>query len=327
MTKLSQKSIEYKVLTNIKENNLIFPGEKIVVAVSGGPDSVCLFNILLKLRNQENFDLLVCHFNHRLRGKESDRDQAFVQRICADNSIECILGRANGVNSYKNEEEAREARYDFFEKILEKGTGDKVVTAHTADDSAETFLLRLIRGTGISGLRSIPFQRKKIIRPLLTVSRVEIEDYIKKEGLECVIDKTNKDIRFSRNYIRLKVLPLLKLLNPNIIPTLLNSARLFEEDYQFIDETARESYKGIVESDNDTIVLSRKKWLFLSPTLRRLTLRYAINKKVGLLDITQQQLKEVCNVIEKGIGNKHKILPHSLRVALESDKIVISVKK
>lgn len=327
MQKYSQKSIEYAVLQNIKDNYLISVGQKVVVAVSGGADSVVLLDILYKISKDEGFAVSVCHFNHRLRGKESDLDEAFVKSLCAKYSIECAVGRADAVNAFKNEEEARGARYDFFKKVLKEGGGDRVATAHTADDSAETFLLRLIRGTGISGLRSIAFRRENFIRPLLSVPRSQIEKYLKEEGLVHITDKTNSDLKYSRNFIRHKVLPLLQELNPSIVMTLFNSAKNIEDDFELLGSLVEESYRDILEVDSETSVLSRKKWLCLSPVLRRLTVRHAIDMKVGLIDITQKQLRDVCDMIEGNAPNKYKTLPHSLRVTTQSDKIILSVKK
>lgn len=324
MPRIQQRSLKYKVQRTIKENNLISPGEKIVVAVSGGADSICLLNVLLELRNKLGFELSACHYNHKLRAKEGDRDAEFVKKNCSDNSIEFIYGEAPKTNSYKNEEQAREARYRFFEKILNQGRGDKIATAHTANDSAETFLLRLVRGSGLNGLRSIPLQRKNFIRPLLSLSRDEIESYLKDKNLSHTIDNTNFDTKYSRNFIRHKIIPLLLTLNPKLISVLMKTSNLIEEDYELINEIAETNYKEIMISEKGEIILDHKKWLSLPLSLKRLVLRFAINRKNELTDITQKQISEVCHLLENNIGNKHKVLPHSLRVTLKSGKIIIS---
>lgn len=326
MQKYSQKSIEYLVLKNIKDNNLISAGQKVFVAVSGGADSVALLNILLKISDEVGFSVSVCHYNHRLRGGESDSDARFVRDLCEKHSIEYIIGRAESAGLFNNEEEARRARYDFFDSVLKSGGGDRIATAHTANDSAETFLLRLIRGTGIPGLRSISFRRENFIRPLLSITRSQVEAYIKQNELEFVTDKTNFDIKFSRNFVRLKILPLLQKINPNIILTLFNSARVIEEDFEYLNQLADQAYKDILIANSETLVLSRTKWLALSPTLKRLSLRRAIEIKVGLIDITQGHLNDISKILEESSENKYKILPHSLRVAVSSDRIELSVK-
>ena len=327
MQKYSQKSIEYLVLKNIKENGLIFSGQKVIVAVSGGADSVTLLDVLRKISSSEGFSIEVCHYNHRLRGKESDADENFVKKLCDRYSIKCTVGRAKLANLFKNEEEARQARYDFFKKVLKSSGGVRIATAHSANDSAETFLLRIIRGTGVSGLRSISFRRENFIRPLLSITRNQIEKYVESEKLEYVTDATNDDVKYSRNFVRHKIIPLCEEINPNIILTLYNSSRIMEEDLECLNLLVDEAYKNILMEEEKELVLSRSKWLELSPALRRLCLRRAIDAKVGLIDITQTHLKDICKIAEGKAGNKCKILPHSLRVSISSDRIELSVKK
>ena len=326
--KFSQKSLPYKVFKTIGKNKLIAPGEKIVVAVSGGADSVCLFDVLFKLKNRLNIDLAVCHYNHRLRGEDSYNDFAFVKKIAKDYGTDFFGGEAKRDNLFKNEEEARFARYQFFEKILREGRGDKMAVAHNLNDQIETFFLRLLRGTGLSGLKSIPYRREKFIRPLLDISRIEIEDYLQKEGLSFRVDQTNFDLSFTRNYFRHKVIPMLQKINPNLEETLAGTIASLNEDDELIEKLSEEAFKNILESEEkNKIILSRKKWLLLPSALRSGTIRYAISQLSSLLDITAKQLEEVKNILEKGEGKKFRPLPHSLRVHLVSGKIVVLVEK
>lgn len=329
MTKFSQKSLPYKVLKYIRKNSLIESGDTIIVALSGGPDSVCLFDLLLKLRDELNIKLFACHYDHRMRGEESYNDAVFVETLCKERGVKCIIGRAEGENLYKNEEEAREGRYTFFKKILKEGRGEaKIAIAHNLNDQAETLLLRLTRGTGLFGLKGIPSRRENFIRPLLSSTKKEIEDYLRKENLKCRIDSTNKEIRFDRNYLRIKVIPLFEKLNPNFIETLGGMIELLEDDYRLLDDLSEKSYKKIlVKETKDEIVIDQKKWLRLPSSLQRLTLRSTISKISTLVDITQKQLLEVYNVAQKGEGKKYKLLPHSLRVELLSGKIIVSRNK
>lgn len=326
MKKLSQKSVPYKILQNIEENNLINSGDTVIVALSGGPDSVCLFDLLFKLKEKLGIKLLACHYNHRLRGEDSYNDEEFVRKICAERGAECIVGSAAGKNLYKNEESARVARYAFFEKILGERRGAKIAIAHNKNDLAETLLMRLFRGSGILGLKSIPSVRENFIRPLLPISRFEIENYLKHEKLPFRLDKTNKNLNITRNFLRLKVLPLLiKRINPNLIDTLYNTAKLMEDDYNFLDQSASKSYqKVMIKEDKKTVLLDRKKWLLLPYSMQRMVIRKAIEGSVGLNDITNKQIFEVCEVMAKGVGKKYKLLPHSLRIELTSGKISIT---
>ena len=325
MEKISQKSVVFKVLKNIKENKLISSGDTVIVALSGGPDSMCLFNVLYKLKDHLQINLMACHYNHRLRGEESYNDEKFVKKICGERGTESIFGSADKENQFKNEEEAREARYAFFEKILGERRGAKIAIAHNSNDLAETFLMRLFRGTGLKGLSAIPSVRKNFIRPLLPVSRNEIELYLKDEMIPFRIDKTNNDPKITRNFIRLKILPLLvEYVNPNIVETLFNSAKILEEDHAFILLAAEKKYdKLVIEEKSGQAILDRKKWMTLHPSLQRMVLRIALEKKKSLREITNKQISEVVEMIKKGEGKKYKPLPHSLRIELLSGNIII----
>lgn len=322
--KLSQTSLLYKVLQSIKENQLISAGDKVVVAVSGGADSVCLFEVLSKLKNELNIELSVCHFDHKLRGKESRADFEFVQKLAIERGVDFVGGEAKSDNLFGNEEDARNARYDFFEKILKEGRGSKIAIAHNKNDFIETFFLRLLRGSGMRGLKSIPSWREKFIRPLLAISRKEIEQYLKQENIVFQTDKTNEKTDYTRNFVRLKVMPLLLKINPNLAETLSGNIASLEEDYDLLDGLTEQSFAEILIFENKKeITLSHKKWLLLHSALRTGTIRLSISKISTLEDITFIQINDVVKMLQKGEGKKFKPLPHSLRVELLSGKIVI----
>ena len=326
MSKPSQKSLPYKVLQNILKNKLILPHETVVVAVSGGADSVCLFSILFGLKEKLSIELKVCHYNHRLRGRASYNDSEFVKKLAEKFNTAFIYGEASEEKLYKSEDSAREARYGFFEKIFNKeGRGVKIALAHNANDLAETMLLRLVRGTGLFGLKSIPLRRKNFIRPLLPFSRKEIEGYLESNDIKYQTDKTNFDTRVTRNFIRLKVVPLLVKINPAFIEITSKTVNIIEDDYDFLSLSAQNTFDKIKLSENDTkIILSQKEWVKLHPSIQRLVLRQAIDKIDNLSDITQTQIDEVCQVLSRGEGNKYKALPRSLRVELRSGTIIVS---
>lgn len=318
-----QKTIEYKVLKAIKKHNLVKKGDKVVVAVSGGADSVCSFFVFYDLRERLGVNLSICHYNHNTREGESDRDEEFVRDLA--NKLKIQFFHEKSKMCLKSEEEAREARYRFFEKTLEESGGDRLVTAHTADDVAETFLFRLIRGTGLLGLTSIPPSRGKIIRPLLTVTRGEIIDYLNYKQIDCVVDRTNFETSFRRNYLRLKVFPLLKEINPSIIKTLSNTASMLERDASFIRDEAKRSFnKILISMDPNRIVISREEWIVLPSSLKYAVIRLTIERLSSLVNISMKQINEIYEIIEKGEGKKFKDIPHSLRVSLVSGKIILS---
>jgi tRNA(Ile)-lysidine synthase len=325
--KISQKSLLYRASKNIKQSGQIKAGDFIVLALSGGTDSVCLFDILFKLKDEIGFRFAACHYNHKLRGKASDADEKFVKKLCIEREVECSVGRAAEENLYKNEEEARNARYDFFENFLKMNRGAKVATAHNADDLAETLVLRLVRGTGLSGLCGIPSQTKKIIRPLLPFSRKEIEEYIFENKLEHQYDVSNKDVRYTRNYVRHQILPLLKKINPNLIETLYSESVAIGQDYDLLQALTEETFQKIADLKDNSVNIDRKKWLLLHPALKQSVIRFGIEKVSSLEDVTQKQILEVCEIIQNGEGKKFKLLPHSLHLSIQSGKMVIQELK
>lgn len=327
MNHFSQKSLLGKVYKTILDNDLITDGDRVVVALSGGADSVTLLYALLELKTKLNIQVSVCHFNHRLRGQESDTDEKFVADLCQKLNIECTVGRAGKSGEYKSEDSARQARYAFFEKILQEGRGDKLAIAHNLNDQAETVLMRLIRGTGIRGLKSIPYRRKFFIRPLLDISRSEIEAHIADNQLAFVTDQTNFSPKYLRNDVRNDLLPSLTRLNPNILNTLANISKNVSVDYDLIEELAKTETKKLTISENEhEIILDYCGWKALHPALQSMVLRQGLASLESLDDITSIQLDEAASMLKKGFGRKHKVLPHSLRIELIGGKIILSKK-
>lgn len=324
MQKFPQKSLEYKVYRTIEENELIQAGDHIVVALSGGPDSVCLLKILLKLKEKLSVSVSACHFNHKMRGEESNLDEKFVKKICEEWGIDCVFGSAPPNVKIKSEEEARNLRYNFFENILQNRRGVKLAIGHNSDDLFETFLLALIRGSGLRGLRSIPLERKNLVRPLLYTSRNEIIEYLKTNKIKYIFDSSNANLQFARNFVRNKITPLLLELNPNLLETISNNIEAIGKDYDYIEKAVENAYFSVKIQENQSIIeLSQKDWALLHPALRMGVLRFAIEKISDLKDITQKHMAEVENILLKKEGKKFKILPHSLRIDLLSGKIII----
>ena len=188
------------------------PGYTVICALSGGADSVALLYGLYLLRDRLGIRLEAAHFNHCLRGEESQRDEAFARQLCEKLEIPLAVSRAQIVPGEKGlENAAREARYAFLRSLP-----GKIATAHTADDNAETVLMRMVRGTGLKGLGGIPPVNGSVIRPMLTVTRLDVEDFLKEHGLPHVEDSSNAGDDFLRNRLRHHVLPLLHQENPKI---------------------------------------------------------------------------------------------------------------
>lgn len=200
---------------------MVQKGDNVIVALSGGADSVALLHFMAAIAPQHGFALEAAHLNHGLRGKEADRDEAFVVELCKNRGIKLHRHRVNMADMQKprglgTEAWARKLRYAFFE-VLVRQTGGKIALAHTLSDNAETVLFRLARGTGPRGLAGIPPVRGAYIRPFINISRAQIEVYCKKHGLHFVQDSTNQNLAYARNRIRLQVLPALELAHPGAL--------------------------------------------------------------------------------------------------------------
>lgn len=198
-----------RIRSDDREPKIFRPGASVLIAVSGGPDSVALFHIFLSLREKLGLRLGVAHMNYRLRGEDSEADERLVRSYCRTHGIPCFVSHPHRSKN-PSEEELRDLRYRFFERIATREGFDAVVTAHTLDDQAETLLIRLLRGTGPEGLTGIPKRRDRIVRPLLDVTKEELLTLLREESLPFRNDKSNFDTTILRNRIRHELLPLLE---------------------------------------------------------------------------------------------------------------------
>ena len=241
---LSGGGIERRVRDYMKNQKMLPPkGGGILCAVSGGADSMCLLSLLRSILPPLEIRLAAAHFNHNLRGNESLRDEIFVRSFCAANSIELFTGGGDiaalaSANGLGIEEAAREARYAFLSDTAKKNGFDYIATAHNADDNLETIIFNLARGTGLRGLSGIPPVRDNIVRPLLSVSRDDIEAYVLENEIAYVTDSSNLSDEYSRNRIRHTVIPLLKEINHAAVDNAFRASRLLRGDDDFIQSLA-----------------------------------------------------------------------------------------
>ena len=232
------KNLIKKIQNNASLNGLWERDSKIVVGVSGGPDSACLLDILAEIKEKSEMEIHIAHVNYGLRGKDSDRDEKIVEKLAEKHQLGLSVLKVEKLHKKEvTEEYLRKIRYDFFEKVRGELDYDLISVAHNSDDQVETFLLHLIRGAGIQGLSGMKYKNKNIIRPLLEVSRKEITEYLKKNDLDYRIDKTNRTDIFFRNKVRNKLIPYIENnFNPNIKKTILDTTLNISEDMSLISE-------------------------------------------------------------------------------------------
>jgi len=247
-----------KVIEFIEKNSMISKGNTVLAAVSGGADSVCMLHILLELSKEHNFTVCAAHFNHMLRGEEADRDEAFVRELCTSLGVPFYAGRGDVAAFAKEqgkstEESARIMRYNFLHKTAAETGAAKIATAHNADDNAETVILNLARGTGLAGLRGIPPVRDNIIRPILCLTREDVENYLALNSINYVTDSSNLEDVYSRNKLRHRVMPVLQELNPRFAESIMRTGDIIRQDEDYL---SAESDRIIAENAKDNRISS-----------------------------------------------------------------------
>lgn len=260
--------------------------ETVVVAVSGGPDSVVLLHLLFRLREDFGLRLHVAHLNHMLRGEHGARDARFVADLAQRLDLPCTCEERD-VRTYQRasansslEDAARQVRYQFLNETADRAGAKRIALGHMADDQAETVLLHLVRGTGLSGLRGMLPVRGRIIRPLLTVRREEIEEFLQNEGIAHCADETNESRQFARNKIRADVIPLLQReFNPKVVDSIVRTAQVVRSAEEWVQIELDRHFDGLIVDRDDTGLSFSADTLMNAPTmLRRLAIRRAIRE-------------------------------------------------
>ncbi|HLD40762.1 MAG TPA: tRNA lysidine(34) synthetase TilS [Candidatus Omnitrophota bacterium] len=271
-----------KVLQAVKEYGLIREFDRIVLGVSGGPDSIALLYCLLALKEEYRLTLHIAHLNHMLRPKDSLKDAEFVRLLAKKLGLACAIKKVNvrGLKKGSLEEAARKARLDFFLDTAKRIKADKIALGHTLDDQAETVLMRLLRGSGLLGLSGILPKRDilgfTVIRPLLGIKRKEIENFLKAKRIIPRVDASNLDQAYFRNRIRHKLLPGLEKYNPNIKEVLAGSAQNLALDYDYLCSSSLKIFKRLAKGTaHQRISFPLDKFLKLHPAIGNMLLRYA----------------------------------------------------
>ena len=360
-----------KAIRTIKKYRLICPGDKIVVGVSGGPDSMCLLEILTKINPKScqngtsplaTFDFVVAHVNHMIR-EEAKEDEEYVKNYCMKNDIQ-FYGKSIDVQKIANtnkismEEAGRNARYEFFDEVLQKIKGNKIAIAHNKNDKVETMIMNELRGCGLQGLKGIEPIRDKYIRPLIECERKEIEEYCRDNDIEPRIDKTNFENVYTRNKIRNIIIPYIEQeFNPNFIETMNRLSNLVTEQEEYIEKQTEIVYEKIllqeniqfhqnlkskenkeeqingtrneemIQNTNDKgyIILDLKKFNEQEKVIKTNIILYTITRLFNTTKgIERVHIEDIIKLCTNNIGNKYLMPNKNLKVFIKNGKIEIS---
>ena len=319
-----------KVEKIIKEEKLIESGDRIVVGVSGGPDSICLLHVLEQIQKRGlNFEMFVAHINHMIR-PNAILDEEYVEKYCEKRAIPVFIKRISVLEIAEKEkigteEAGRNVRYEFFEEVKEKTNSNKIATAHNSNDNAETVIMNLIRGCGIDGLKGIERKTGELIRPLIDISREDIEEYCKQNQLNPRIDESNVQLIYQRNKVRNVMIPYVqKEFNSNFVGTLNRLSQLAKEEADYIEEKAQEQYKAIVKKEEMRhIELDLKQFNLLETVIKKRVLRYTIYKVLGnVRGIGTIHIDDILTLCEKAIGNKYLTPNKNIKISIINRKII-----
>lgn len=315
------------LLTKVRNQNLFTTGETVVVAVSGGADSVALLDILTRF-DDERLKLIVAHLNHCLRGAESDEDERFVADLASRYRIPFLSIRVDvasfaAAEGLSLEDAGRQARYAFFREVARRHGATSIAVAHHMDDQAETVLIRLLRGSGGAGLSAMAAAGDNMLkRPLLKVGRAELERYLKERGISWRTDSSNADTAFLRNSIRHELIPLLKKYNPKVTERLAATAEIFASDEDLLEQLTGESFARLARSEDENILLGIASLLGERRGLRLRLYRHALRQLRGdLMRIALTHLEAIDRLVVSRRPNASLNLPDELRVERSYDEL------
>ncbi len=314
-----------KVKETITKYGMLKSGDTVLIAVSGGPDSVCLLSILHVLSEELGLTLHVAHLDHRFRGRESADEALFVAKTAKETGIAATVEqfdvpafcRERGLSAQAG---AREVRYGFLNRVAEKVNASRIALGHTASDQAETLIMRLLRGAGLPGLSAIPPVRANIIRPLIEVTREEVMEYLRAQGLEFVTDPSNVKSLYTRNRVRSDIMPVLRVFNPRIVETLASEAAILRDENEMVEAYLAKVSPGIVLHKKDGIGIKRDTFNALLPALKRRILRMAVSA-VGsdLNELSYGQIEDAIRFMTAAQTGRAMDLPSGHIVEREYD--------
>jgi tRNA(Ile)-lysidine synthase len=309
-----------RVLRFIERHRMFQPGDRVVVGLSGGADSMALTEVLFELRDRLEIELVLAHLNHGLRAEAND-DEEFCRSVAANKGLPFVSSRIDVAERARKqgrslEDAGREARYEFLDAQADSFEARKMALGHTLDDQAETFLLRLLRGSGARGLsgmnpvRTTGASARWLVRPLLEVRRADIEDYLDQKAAPFVQDPTNVDLRFTRNRIRHQELPrLTEAFNPRLSEALARSASLLREEEEWMEAETSRIFRALAEKKDSAVHLDRAALAGHPRALRRRLIRRAVQEMRGLEGISQRHVEDVLTLVEDGQSGQEIHLP------------------
>ena len=318
-----------KVLKTIEKYNLINKGDKLILAVSGGPDSMCMLNILQELKKEKkSFEIVVAHVNHQIR-EEATEDEEYVRQYCLKNQIDFYsksidIQKLAHTSKIGLEEAGRIARYEFFDEIASKTNANKIAVAHNKNDKTETIIMHVLRGCGIDGLKGIEPKRENIIRPLIECERKEIEFYCEQKQLNPKIDKTNLDNTYTRNKIRNIVIPYIqKEFNPNIIQSIENLSNIITQENAFLEKQTQLIYENLLITENvKEIIIDLKAFNSQETVIKSRIIRYIIKRLFhSSKSIEKVHIEDIIKLCNNNIGNKYLTPNKNCKILIKNHQI------
>ncbi len=328
-----EKTLEF-FLRTVKRYDMLRKGESILVAVSGGPDSISLFDLLYQIRVDWHLDLHLAHLNHSLRGEASEKDQLFAEKFAKDLKMPISIKKVDAAqyaheHRMSLEEGARECRLQFFKAEADRLGVRKVALGHHKDDQAETVLLRLIRGTGLKGLGAMKpvtdWNGLVLIRPLIELEKKDLAEYVRERKLAYCVDFSNQETRFMRNKIRHRLIPdLERYYNPKIKNSLANLAETVTLDLSFIEGLVLRQYPKVVKKKKEALlILKKKKFLEQPEALRFRILQKAVRELDPESELDYSHWDEFRKALDRNAQNYEIHVAHEVSVALERKELIL----
>jgi len=319
-----------KVQKTIEKHNMLQKGDKVIAALSGGADSVALLDALCSFKDEYSLEIYALHVHHGIRGEEADEDCAFCMELCNKMGVEFFIKQYDIPElteelGMSEEEAGRYARYEAFDELCVLLGADKIAVAHNMNDNAETVIMNLSRGTGMKGLCGISPVRDNIIRPLIDVSRDEIEKYLAERNITYRTDSTNLEDDYTRNRIRHNVLPLLENeVNEGAVSNIVKTAKMLSEEEDFIESYAKECYeKCILSESEDKIELDAEKFLSVHSAIKKRMARIAFEKLSGRMkDVTNQHIESIVDIFEGETGRSIS-LPYAIKAEKSYNTLIL----